>query len=260
MLIVHTSDLSGERDPAFEQAVALCARGGARLVSVHACVGSPSGELPKAAELLGRWGLPDASVQHERLMHECCDDVTDTLLDALAKLQPDLVVASTHARTGLGSLLRASVAEAVARNAAVPTLILPIHARGFVDPQRGALALEHVLLPAGDVSDAQQAVDATALIAKLAGVRDVSVTLLHVADGRPAPNPELPRGLKLSHRTASGDLDRAIVTACAGLKPSMVAMVSGGHDGLADIVFGSHTERALHELGSALLWVPRVKR
>lgn len=125
MLIAHTTSLS-EDDTAFVHAVSLALRAKARLASVHAC-SEPNGEheLPQASDVLRRWGLPENSVTHERISHSCCDDVADTLLDAMNELSPDLIVASTHARTGLSRLLSGSVAEGVARNVTVPTLLLP---------------------------------------------------------------------------------------------------------------------------------------
>src|SRR5688500_12975778 len=116
MLIAHTTDLSGTDEIAFEHAVALAERSGSRLVSIHACTAfDAERKLPPASNLLARWGRPH-SLDHERIQHQCCDDTADTLLDALLRLKPDLVVSATHARTGLDRMLRGSVAEGVARN------------------------------------------------------------------------------------------------------------------------------------------------
>jgi nucleotide-binding universal stress UspA family protein len=257
VLIAHTTDLSDDDDPAFEHAVALCSTQAARLASVHACVGpAPEREIPSAAALLSRWGLSERRIDHERIMHECCDDVTDTLLDALAKLAPQLVVCATHARAGFDRLLAQSIAEGVARNTNAATLLLPLGGRRFVDSKTGAIELGRVLVPAGDAREAQQALDAAARLAALAEVEAVEAVVLHVADGRPAPRPEPRPRLRVSYRSATGPLDEAILEAAAALDPALVVMVTHGHDGVGDVLFGSHTERVLHQCQRPLLWVP----
>lgn len=260
MLIAHTTDLSGDDETAFEHALALAARSGSRLASVHACVGpAPERELPEATPLLARWGrTPD--VEHQRILHQCCDDPTDTLLDALGRLKPDLVVAATHARTGLDRLLAGSVAEGVARNVSSPTLLLPLDGERMVDARSGAIRLDRVLVPAGDADEAQQAIDAAGLLAELAAVETVELVLLHVADGRPAPEPRLPARFRLVRRTAEGQLDEAILAAAKALDVSALVMVTRGHDGLADVLLGSRTERVLHQCHRPVLWVPHLKQ
>lgn len=259
MLIAHATDLSGSDDIAFEHALALAAGSGSRLVSVHACVGpEPSRELPDAAELLARWGK-SGSVEHERILHTCCDDATETLLDAFERLKPDLVVLATHARTGLDRLLGGSVAEGVARNIQAPMLVVPLDGERFVDARTGSITLQRLLAPAGSRDEAQQALDAAGLLAKLAQQELAELVLLHVADGRALADPKVPVNLRLTRREASGPLDQAILECAKAVDADALVMVTRGHDGLIDVLLGSHTERVLHECRRPMLWVPHLK-
>jgi nucleotide-binding universal stress UspA family protein len=37
-------------------------------------------------------------------------------------------------------------------------------------------------------------------------------------------------------------------------------MTTGGHDSFGDVLFGSHTERVLHQCRRPVLWVSRLER
>ena len=50
-----------------------------------------------------------------------------TIIACAARLSADLIVMSTHGRSGLGRLVYGSVAEAVLRAAEVPVLLVPQH-------------------------------------------------------------------------------------------------------------------------------------
>jgi nucleotide-binding universal stress UspA family protein len=259
MLIAHTTDLSGTDEVAFEHAVALAERSGSRLVSIHACTAfDDKRKLPPAGELLARWGLTRA-LDHERIQHQCCDDAADTLLDALLRLKPDLLVSATHARTGLERILRGSVAEGVARNVPVPTLLLPLEGRRIVDSKTGRVALERVLIPAGTTEEAQRAIDAAHRLAKLAGVERLEILLLHVDEGGLLPLPVLPAGYRLTRCPARGALDAAILEVAQRLDASALVMTTRGHDSFGDVLFGSHTERVLHQCRRPVLWVSQLE-
>ena len=256
MLIVHTAAFP-EDETALAHATALAVRYSARLVSIHVCA-TPEHrpELPSAGPLLERWGLPADCLEHERVIHDCCDDVIDTLLDAFRELRPALVVSATHARSGVARLLSGSVAEGVARNVGAPTLLLPIGGAGFVHAGSGRLDLKRILVPAGSSAEAQPALDVAHLLASSSSVSDPEIVLLHVDDGRPAPEVESPPGSRVVRRVASGSLDAAISAIARELDVSLVVMATHGHDGFVDVLLGSVTERVLHALERPLLWVP----
>jgi nucleotide-binding universal stress UspA family protein len=256
MLIAHTTTRD-EDDTALAHAVALAVHGGARLASVHASFEEgPRPVLKGADELLRRWGLPEGRVTHERIVRDCCEDAADTLLDTLRRLEPDLLVAATHARTGVGRLVAGSVAESVARNLRVPSLLLPLGGVGFVDRQSGRTDLSRILVPAGNQNEGQQGVDAAVALAGLAGFPGGELVLLHVEDGHPPPDVRAPSGFSLTRRSVGGPLEPAILEVARELDACLVVMATHGHDGVLDVLFGSHTERVLHALSRPLLWVP----
>ena len=230
--IAHTTALSGDDRAAFPHAAALAAASGARLVTIHGnAAAAEASRLPDAAPLGARWGRP---ILHQRICHECCDDVADTVVDAVRKLDPQLVVAGTHARHGLAALLSGSVAEAVARNIAAPTLIVPNHLRGFVDAETGAIDLRRVLVPVGDDADAVRGLAAARALVALAGV-PAEIELLRVVRGR---------------------IVEAIIDEARSREACLIVMATHGHDGLADALLGSRTEHVVREAGCPVLSVP----
>ncbi|HEY6562508.1 MAG TPA: universal stress protein [Polyangiaceae bacterium] len=256
MLIAQTTDLSGDDDVAFEHAVALAARAGARLATVHA--GSRSQDdprLPRAADVLSRWGLP-RTVEQVYVPAEVADNRTDTLVDVLQVLQPDLLVCATHPRRALQWLLQGSTAEAMARNVECPTLLIPTVAAGFVDSATGALNLERMLIPAGNQRDLERAIEAAQRFAAWIAQPSMEVVVLHVGDEHPAPLMAPPPGFSLMYRDATGDIDARILDAVRQVAPSCVVMPTRGHDAVRDVLFGTHTERLLHSARTPVLWVP----
>jgi nucleotide-binding universal stress UspA family protein len=191
-------------------------------------------------------------------LHECPghDEIADELIAACESLKPELLVMATHGRTGLARVFAGSIAEAVARNVATPSLLLPLEARGIVDPQSGALALRHVLIAGGSQRDAQLGVDAAAWFARAAGVSEAKLSLLHVDDGSPTPSVAAPAGLSLDVYVRRGALESAVTSVEHERHPNLVVMVTHGHDQLRDVLMSSHTERVLHEAKLPLLWVP----
>jgi nucleotide-binding universal stress UspA family protein len=255
MLIVHTTDLSRDDDIAFACALAVAVRSGARLRSIHAATGpSPARELPRAAALLSRWSS-SATVDHERIVQDSGGDPSEALVQLLSQLRPDLLVAATDTRKGLERLAHDSVAETLARNVSVPSLLLPLAGTRLVDPDTGAIEMRRILVAAGSDAEAQLGVDAAAWLANMAGVLEPEIVLLHAKDARPLPNATAP-GCSIVRRLSVGSVTTAIVDAAQELEPALIVMSTAGHDSPADIVLGSRTERVLHIAGRPLLSVP----
>lgn len=230
--IAHTTDLSGDDSAAFHHAAALAAASGAHLITIHGNPGEvTASQLPDAAPLATRWGR---AIEHQRICHECCDEVADTVIDAIHQLRPQLVVAGTHARHGLAALLAGSVSEAVARNISAPMLIVPNHLRGFVDPATGAIDLRRVLVPVGDPAETDRGLAAARALVALAGT-EAEIEVLHVEHGRIAD---------------------AIVEAARDRRACVIVMATHGHDGLIDVLRGSRTEQVLRDASCPVLSVP----
>jgi nucleotide-binding universal stress UspA family protein len=255
--IVHASAATPEDRPALEHAVALAERAGARVISIHAN-GSPSAReaMIEAPAILRAWGREPSGVEHERVVHECCDDPVDALLDALRAAEPDLVVAATHQRTGPLRILLESRAEAIAENVKAPTLLIPLDGRSFVDGH-GSIDLRRILVPIGDMEAARVAVERALWLVDLARTEEVEVVLLHVGEPDTTPSiplPDHPRARWSHHEVPSGRLEDAVAGAAG--EACVVVMATRGHDSLRDAIFGSHTERVLRTLDCPLLSVP----
>lgn len=251
--IAFASDLTLEEDRALESAVALAAASGAKLVTVHATTGAtPAARLSRALEVAARWGR---SVAHEGMAHTCCDDVCDTLLDALAKIRPDLVIVGTHGRSAWAQLLTESVAEGLARNVSVPTLMVPLAGRGLAG-ERGALRLSRVVVAAGDEDSARAGVAAAAHLAEATHVAAIEAALAHAGEGTVRIDP-LPSPVRATPRTIEGALEDAIPALARELDADLIVMATRGHDEVIDTFAGSHTERVLRRCDRPLLSVPR---
>lgn len=258
MLIAHASQHFDETESAFVHAVGLAAQcEDSEIITLHVTQGDEEARPgPRASRLLARWSLPEARVRQR--LHECPghDDVPDELIKACESLRPELVVLSTHARKGLARVLAGSVAEAVARNVKIPTLLLPIGGAGFVDADTGALDLARLLVLGGSEADAQLGVDASAWLLRALGQSAAQITLLHVEDGTPAPVISAPASFHVQTELRAAPFEQAVASLAQGLEPKLVVMVSHGHDGLLDVLVSNHTERVLHDAKRPLLWVP----
>lgn len=249
MLIVHATDSSGDDDAAFVHASALAAASAARLVTLHATApGDRGASLPDAGVLAARWGR---EIEHERRCHECCDDVADTVLDALQDLQPELVVLGTHGRRGLAAFLHGSASESIARNLVVPALIVPNQRRGFADAATGAIDLRRILVPAGSVRDAVHGLAAARRLIALSGAADTTLELVHVGPRDPALEQ-----LGVTLTRVEGALEEKILEVASAHGACVIVMPTGGHDGIGDVLLGSHTERVIREATCPVLSVP----
>lgn len=238
--IAFCTDLSGDDRLAFLHACAIAAASGARLVTIHANAPAElASRLPDAEPLARRWGKP---IDHRRVCHECCDDVTDTLLDAIRGFAPQLVVCGTHARRGFAALVRGSIASALARNIVTPALIIPNDSTGFVDEATGVLTLRELIVPAGSHDEAVRGVAAARALGELIGDDSLPISVLHAGrdelDGTGLPQPVL---------RASGAIESAIVATAKARQGSAIVMVTHGHDGVRDVLAGSHTEHVIRD-------------
>jgi nucleotide-binding universal stress UspA family protein len=252
--IVHTTDLHDER-VAFEHSVALARAAGVELVALHANGGSEAmSRMPEAGSVLVQWGADPQAVAYRKLVHECCEDPVETVLDALRTLDPALVVASTHRRGALARFFAGSRAEAIAHNVTVPALLLPQDVRGFVSAYDGSIALDRILVPVGDATHAAAAVAAALWLVDFARVQETELVLLHVGhEAVDAPVPSRPGTTIIRAHVPGGAIEAAILDAARSA--SAIVMVTHGHDSPADVLLGSHTDRVLHQAPCAVLSV-----
>ena len=101
------------------------------------------------------------------------DDVGRTIVDEAAARGVDLLVLSTHGRTGLGRFIYGSVADRVLRLAKTPVMVIPSGAEQPWPTDRPP----HLLVPVDFSELANEAVGPAAALAKALKAR---LTLLHV--------------------------------------------------------------------------------
>lgn len=176
-----------------------------------------------AAALAARAGMPLLTIHVEP-----GDDVADDLIERLRQARPTIVVLGTHARHGVDAVIHGSVAEAVARNLDVPTLIVPNHAHAFVAAD-GSLALRRIVIPTRNELDERRAKGAANVLLELLGL-DVSIEV------SAAPLRDL-----ISSATTEG---------------SLIVMATHGHDSVRDVVRGSNTEHVIRDAACPVLCVP----
>ena len=92
----------------------------------------PLGELIREnaqhdmTEFLGQIQLPSGLSTSSRLIS---GEPASALLEELKKGEHDLVILSTHGRTGFAHLILGSIAERLVRMSPVPVLTVPLHGR-----------------------------------------------------------------------------------------------------------------------------------
>ncbi len=132
--ILFPTDFSSKGDQALEFAEAMARQHGAKLLIVHVAeppvaygegmyyYGVPEPDIGAMKAMLGKLKPQDLGVPFE---HHLLEGNPATEIARFAKEKNvDLIVMSSHGRTGLGRLLMGSVAESVTRDAECPVLIV----------------------------------------------------------------------------------------------------------------------------------------
>jgi nucleotide-binding universal stress UspA family protein len=270
LTIAHATDLDPEGGIAFRHSVALARDTGAVLYSMHANPASSdsSREILDANQMLREWnwhvgeGVQEPAIEFYKMLHSCCEDPVDTLLDAMREVEPDLLIVGKHPRAGF-ELLRDSVAESVALNTEIPTLFLPIGGRGFVDQDNGVLTLDRILIPVQDEETMLQAFESVRTLLERLGRCEAEIILLHVGDDEVLDDlvvPETEGGPSWRRLQRSGDLAEAIVDTVEEEGVDLIVMGTRGHDSLADMFRGSRTEQLIRRAPCPVLSVPLVGR
>ena len=263
-VLAHATDLHTGGGVAFRHSVALAERLGATLYSLHAAQDPAAvNAMPDAHELLKAWRRTDPEVRaltHHRVVKPVDDDPLDSLLAALNDISPDMLVVATHQRNGLERLLYGSGAEALALNADVPTLFLPISEPGFVASATGDLVLNRVLLPVDNAETADEVLTvATDLLSQL-GLEHLDLLLLHIGPERVLDHIKLPAtapaGWCLIKQYSNGPLTSQIAELADAHDVGLCVMGTRGHDGVEDILWGSHTEQTIRSAHCPVLSVP----
>jgi nucleotide-binding universal stress UspA family protein len=271
--LVHPTDFTAQGEVAFAHALRLALAVKGHLCIVHAeslaADDDPDWRVfPGVRAMLSRWGLlardaPRSAVA-ERLGLRVAQAIASDTDPARAlghffeENRCDLLVLATHARDGLARLLHGSIAEPLARRARVPTLFLPLGARGFVEAGTGVARLGNVLLPVELATPSKVAVSLALRMADALGWENAIAHLLHVGPPGEAPAVTLDPGHEARVRrvAAEGAVVPAILETAARVDADLIVMATHGHDSLLDALRGSTTEQVLHQAGRAVLAIP----
>src|SRR5581483_980156 len=270
--------LDGSRlaEQALPYAMRLARSSGGRLVLVQATLTAP---LPGQAELVARAAATrraeiELDVLVDRLRGEGLtaearvyyENAATAILDAAAQEDADVIVMSTHGRSGLGRWIYGSVADRVLRTAPIPVLFVPAACAGnwptdrplrVLVPLDGSPLAEEALGPAGEL--------AQALGAELLLLQVLEYPLPPVADGGTYLPPwdqdadlaaarryldEVAGALRAEGRTVTvlavaappSSVGQAVATIAAvshDEQADVIVMATHGRGGLARLVMGS---------------------
>jgi nucleotide-binding universal stress UspA family protein len=269
--IVHPTDFSDLSAAAFAHAlrIALATKSKLHLLHVSQYDAAEALAFPHARRLLAQWGLSDENDPPSMIATKLgieVDDIrlklqepTRAIVDFLSEHPSDLVVLATHGRDGVSHWLQGSVAEAVFRRSAIPTLFIAPGARGFVDQVSGDVKLRRALVPV-DVSPAPgRAIETIQEFGLLLTGADIVVDLLHVGEATPPLRAVSSTGLP-PVILRSGNVVKSIVDAAIEFDVDFIGMPTAGHHGVLDALRGSTTERVIRHAPCPVFALSAVSR
>jgi nucleotide-binding universal stress UspA family protein len=180
----------------------------------------------------------------------------------------DLIVMSTHGRTGIARAVLGSVADAVVRHGSVPVLLVSHHQPTPVFDCR--LSISRILVP---LDGSEQAAQALVIAAVLASAEDAEVVLLNAmpqtvltGEELATPNPiwaqrvlsdaarkALPAGVRHEVVATSGAAAEAIVREAVERECDLIVMTTHGRSGFARLRLGSVAAQVLAHAPMPLL-------
>jgi nucleotide-binding universal stress UspA family protein len=232
----------------------------------------------ETAQYLARVAV-DARVRGLRAhTHMEWGNAADTIVAAAAELDANLIVMTTHGRTGLARLALGSVADRVVRGGEAPVLLIRATPSGTQPPMPCEAELRRALVPLDGSPLAASVLYTVALV--LAGPVLHEITLLQVVEphdglaGKRAAEEYLDaERVRLLERLAGRhcSVDRQV---CISKDPAqsiverseemcdLVLMATHGETGIGRLAFGGVTDRVLRDGKTPLLVVhpPRATR
>jgi nucleotide-binding universal stress UspA family protein len=268
--IVHPTDFSDLSSKAFAHALRIALAARCKLYLLHVATSADDYNeiaLSHVRRLLAQWQLVDESDPPSALVAKLDVHIenvrlepqspTDGLVSFLKQDNHDLAVFGTHGRDGLERWLRGSIAESVFSHVAIPTLFVPLGARGFVDQVTGDIRFQRVLIPV-DISPAPaRAIEAVQRFGELLAVAKIATHFLHVGSSAPQLQIAAASTAQLSPVILrQGNIVDTIVEAATEFDVELIGMTTAGHRGILDALRGSTTERVIRHAPCPVLAVP----
>ena len=271
MRILHPTDLSGASEVAFAHAMKLALVGHGELTVFHVAREAEAEEdirrLPKIRETLVQWGLlpHDSSREavgalgiHVVKVEVLGDDPTDEILKYLERHPADLVVLATHQRDGVARWLHRDVAAPLFNRSALPALLVPPDADGFVNHDTGQVQLRRIVLPIDESPHPGPALRSLPAFVGALHSGPVTVELLHVGTSATVPKMHIPEvdGWTWTTRSIDGPVVEGILRAADAARADLLALTTHGKHGFLDAFRGSTTEHVIRRARCPVLAVP----
>jgi hypothetical protein len=268
--IVHPTDFAPGDASAFAHAVAMTLASKSQLCLLQVrdedeAFFSQTLGLRHVRDLLVRWGKLAEDTPYDRWESELDVQVSSVsvvarnartgILEFLEDRPSNLVVLATHENKAPARWRDVSVHQGVLRQMRTMSLFLRDGARGFIDFDTGALALNSVLIPIDRYLQSHLAIRRVEAMIKLVS-SDASVQLLHVGERAPELADERGEPLDLPFLVREGPVVDTILAVADEMKADVIAMPTAGRHGLLDAARGSTTARILDDGGWPLLAVP----
>lgn len=268
--VFHPTDFSEGDQHAFHHAlkVALCAQAELSLLHVEKTEDeSDWSDFPGVRSTLAAWGVlaPGASRDdvikagvRARKIQRTSDDPAAAIQDYVADSEPDLVVLSTHQRTGLARWMNRAMAEPIARATPALTLFVPRRVLGFVRPDTGRVTLDKVVVAVDKVPDPQLAMNAAATLARTLGASETHFVIFHAGPDEDLPLVDQPAESAWTYETEawSGPVVDHILATAEANDADLIVMAKRGERGFLDALRGSTTERVVRGAKCPVLVAP----
>lgn len=202
--------------------------------------------------------------------------VADVLEGYAKRQEADLIVISTHGRSGIARMSLGSVTDSLIRHTSIPVLVVK-PPTSYLNPQVSA-AFRHVIVPLDGSALAEQILPRIMTLAKL---EDAEITLLHVLTAQPFSPTEMAdpnvawwdkdialaqdylfRTAKKLRKTGapvrtdivvSQNVADAISDFAAREKADLIAIATHGRGGLARMLRGSVADAVMHSAKRSML-------
>jgi nucleotide-binding universal stress UspA family protein len=265
--IIHPTDFSDASLTAFAHAMAFSLAVRSRIYVLHVV---RDGEdysrytFPGVYRLLGLWGKIVPHESPQEIEARTGVRVSKIVLapgntrrridDFIVSHGCDLMVLSAHHRDALRRIVSSSVATGAADDSRAPTLFMRDDVMGFIDMQTGACRLETMLIPIGPEVSAEAVRHIETIVRFIAP--NVRTKMLHVGTEQPVIVHKEGYQTLLPIEVRKGAVVETIVRAATDMGAGLIAMPTEGRHGLSDALFGTTTERVLHEASCPVLAVP----
>jgi len=216
--------------------------------------------FPRVRDLAAQWKLVPAGIEpneFEKLTGVATKKsvlISENLAGGIASYADehncDLLVMTTRDKSMFRRFLDGSVSAAAAQATRLPALFLREGQSGFVSTNTGESSLIRVLLPVDGTVPATAARELATHLARSLG-SEPHIVPLHVGQEPPARDRHMPH-LELRE----GDVVETIVAFAQEVRANLIVMPSRGRDAAMEHLFGSTTERVIHEAPCPVLAVP----